>query len=553
MFMFELFISKKLENVIINMLMRIYAVSKCRVEINGYLSRLIELHSGIKQGCSLSIIIFPIIMDYMLTLIEQIEPFAANAHADDTAAALSTIANLYKTLSTIDHFGKKSDLLLSKPKSMILKTKQINQKHIQGIPVVKQVPYLGITLSNKGVVNTLASTIENMIKILENAKSRFLYFNRKVMILNSYALAQLQYKVQLTKPTATQSKQIHNISTWFLLYSKEESKYDPNRKYFPYIAMDRFKQRRYKGGYGLIDMNTAFHVNCIKHVSRFQYDKYKNKELFVRDVILLSVVAERSINPLMILNQNGRHTGNQFIINYYNAIKALKWRVEYRPEEGEKVWILRKDYTLSKQKTVVKVEEDLHAIEFDDCIYNNDIQVCYGNDPSKLVLINDKRCIVPFNEPSSFKKLISVKVDKLRFDTNIGGNILKLRKRLANHLEAFAFKLFNRCLSVKIDKCQYCSHESYGLRNHFYQCSGLQNEIDKVIEYDKTLLRAAVEQTDVTDIIVLQIAWRMFTGYEISPIEAIKTSIKKQNVVNKINKTHSVQYEEKGNLIRLMH
>ena len=77
--------------------------------------------------------------------------------------------------------------------------------------------------------------------------------------------------------------------------------------------------------------------------------------------------------------------------------------------------------------------------------------------------------------------------------------------------------------------------------------------MDKVIEYDKTLLRAAVEQTDVTDIIVLQIAWRMFTGYEISPIEAIKTSIKKQNVVNKINKTHSVQYEEKGNLIRLMH
>ena len=51
---------------IINIMMNLYRGSSCAVRVDGALSDFFEIHSGVRQGCVLSPLLFDIAMDWVL-------------------------------------------------------------------------------------------------------------------------------------------------------------------------------------------------------------------------------------------------------------------------------------------------------------------------------------------------------------------------------------------------------------------------------------------------------------------------------------------------------
>ena len=541
-FMFQKLDCKFMNTNIYNMLSRIYHLSTCCLEINGYISEPLNINSGVKQGCSLSVLFFPIMINYLLVLIEAIEPFSAHAHADDTVAAVSNIRAFNKVRQTILSYSTQSNLWMSPAKSQLLSNPFLTSKTLFGIPIVKYTNYLGITLGYDGPYNNMNNTIDKLITRLENAAGLFYYFRNKIMVLNMYAIAMLQYKLQIVCPTQQQIAILKNICVWYLLYSKKEQKYDPSKRYHPFLSMDRFKNRRDNNGYALIDIEGSYRINCIKHYSRMLYKQYKNNSIFIRDIIHMHMVADRFVYPPMIKNQHGLYTCNPIIINFYEAMNKLKWRIEYRPLVGEQVWILKDDYKIDQIGEVVQVADDLSKIEFQH-INITGKQICYGKCIDRLVVVNEQGKHVPFNQPSKFKWLATYNKSRIRIDDTICCDAFnKLRNVLSNHLEHFTFKLIHRALTLGYDTCHMCGATEH-IRNHFYSCNMLQIKIDRFLRYKHTLLQAATtDQPTVSDVVVLQWAWRLYATDINDKCNALITSIKKQNRMCKIKNLPIIVY-----------
>ena len=134
------------------MIIQMYEGDKTTIQL-GKLRKTIEVTSGIRQGCSISTLLFKMVT---FTIIEQLrskaDPYKIGAYndnslwiADDAVVIAQDEENLLKALKVLEKAGKRNGLELSEEKTKIMKIRGPSKKEKIGkFKVEKETKYLGI-------------------------------------------------------------------------------------------------------------------------------------------------------------------------------------------------------------------------------------------------------------------------------------------------------------------------------------------------------------------------------------------------------------------------
>ena len=148
---------------------------------NGFSSGWFRIHRGVRQGCSLSCILFVLAIEIMAALIRKNESIAGvsinncnrkldRKFADDTTCILRNVASIRELFTTLTYFGKYSGQKLNMEKSILVWLGPWKQKTIpRGFNVTIEtgsINMLGIYTGNDHDRNTR----ENFRKKLDSRK-----------------------------------------------------------------------------------------------------------------------------------------------------------------------------------------------------------------------------------------------------------------------------------------------------------------------------------------------------------------------------------------------
>jgi ribonuclease HI len=172
-----------------------------RVRINNFLSKTISVENGLPQGSVLSVILFLIAINDVLTVIDK--PVKSYLFADDLTITCSgrtlepTAKLIQNTLNNLQKWSSKTGFKFSKTKTeFIIFTKKINQNitielslNEQLIKEVNNVKILGLTFDKKMTwkthINKLKSECNNRLNIIKTLSSLSWGSDRNCL-LNTY-------------------------------------------------------------------------------------------------------------------------------------------------------------------------------------------------------------------------------------------------------------------------------------------------------------------------------------------------------------------------------
>ena len=124
----------------------------------GKLRRTIEVTSGIRQGCSISTLLFKLVTFTMIEkLREKADPFKIGKCednslwlADDATIIATDKVSLLKALEVLEEAGKVNDLIISEEKTKIIKIRGPDKdEKIGKFKVEKETKYLGIQVGGR--------------------------------------------------------------------------------------------------------------------------------------------------------------------------------------------------------------------------------------------------------------------------------------------------------------------------------------------------------------------------------------------------------------------
>ena len=156
----EVLVKYKVNPYIINMIIQMYEGDKTTIQL-GKLKKTIEVTSGIRQGCSISTLLFKMVTFTIIEkLNEKVEACKIGAYkgnslwlADDAVLIANSEEILLKAFEVLEVEGRKNGLELSEEKTKILKIRgkeDESQTHIGRFKIEKETKYLGIQLGGKG-------------------------------------------------------------------------------------------------------------------------------------------------------------------------------------------------------------------------------------------------------------------------------------------------------------------------------------------------------------------------------------------------------------------
>ena len=142
------------------MIVQMYEREKTTINL-GKLKRTIDVTSGIRQGCSISTLLFKMVT---FTIIEKLNKSVAAYEtgaykgnslwlADDAVLIANSEATLEKALNVLEIEGGKNELELSEEKTRIVKIrgqKIEGQTHIGKYRIEKEAKYLGVQIGGVG-------------------------------------------------------------------------------------------------------------------------------------------------------------------------------------------------------------------------------------------------------------------------------------------------------------------------------------------------------------------------------------------------------------------
>ena len=112
----------------------LYSQISCKITNNGWLSSILHISRGIRQGCPISALLFVITVETMAVRLRQEESihglkfyntqakeFKISQLADDTTLFLRSKSDITNALNIIDIFGSLSGLILNREKSQGIK------------------------------------------------------------------------------------------------------------------------------------------------------------------------------------------------------------------------------------------------------------------------------------------------------------------------------------------------------------------------------------------------------------------------------------------------
>jgi exonuclease III len=237
--LFKVLEKLKFGEVFIGWLKLLYKDMKSCILTNGYVSSVFPVTRGIRQGDSLSALLY----------ILQLEPLAAyfrktqrisgieiqgfdsvcevrNKHyVDDTIICLKHINMTDECLNIIEEFGKVSGSKLNRQKTVGL---VMNDKVIYDNMVTSEVDFtlgpvkvLGVPLGKKQDVNFWETIIKKIEKKLSAWKNRHLSLIGKVLIIKSLGMSQLLFSSNFITMEENVIKQIENLFFKFLWGGKK--------------------------------------------------------------------------------------------------------------------------------------------------------------------------------------------------------------------------------------------------------------------------------------------------------------------------------------------
>jgi hypothetical protein len=121
-YMFEVLSRIGVPEDALNFIRALYDENKCLISCKGQLFHGFKLTAGIRQGCPLSPLLFVVVVDILLRMLQEIAPDALiRAFADDTATVVKDFFGQAEIIfETFHEFGAISGMQLNLPKTIII-------------------------------------------------------------------------------------------------------------------------------------------------------------------------------------------------------------------------------------------------------------------------------------------------------------------------------------------------------------------------------------------------------------------------------------------------
>ena len=156
--MVEVLIRFKINPQIINLIVQMYEGDRTTIQL-GKMRETIEVTGGIRQGCSISTLLFKLVTFTMIEdLKNQAESYKIRRYednslwlADDATIIAKDEKTLIKTLKILEDTGRRNGLELSEEKTKIMRIRGPGRGEMVGrFKVEKEARYLGIQIGGRG-------------------------------------------------------------------------------------------------------------------------------------------------------------------------------------------------------------------------------------------------------------------------------------------------------------------------------------------------------------------------------------------------------------------
>ena len=317
------------------------------IDVNGTLIKGYKIGNGVKQGDSLSCILFVLAMEPLIRNIEQnqnITHLESNmlriafpkclGYADDiTVLCADSIRNLREVIKEYEKFTKASGLELNADKTELFRinthrstlnyrfTYLDNQIILQN---TEQIVLNGIIFTHDLMEMRQANydaARDKLIRQFQAWSNRRLTILGKILIYKTFGLSQLIYKSRVITWSDEQNKQLRNEIYKFIWNTNYEASKAPDR-----IAREKLLTPQKYGGFGMVDHEEIIAAMNCKQTMQNLISSHP-----IRDIILRATANNRSlIKPKIKFDIDGptraycHLTGQLFDLSLNRPLEALE-------------------------------------------------------------------------------------------------------------------------------------------------------------------------------------------------------------------------------------
>lgn len=305
-----------------------------KVKNNGWISEEYNMGRGIRQGCSVSALIFLLVVEILSTMIRNNcnvkgiiidnQEHKVIQYADDMTVCVRDQESINYVLNTIDQFSMCSGLKLnvSKTKGIWLGTlKDLGLRTYCNITWTgKPVKCLGIYIGHnqdKCLHLNWYKKLERVEEVLRNWKKRKLTLFGKVEVIKTYALSKLVFPASVL-PTPEEVIKRVKILIYYFLWGERDK-----------VKRKTISNSRINGGLGMIDVDVFFTSLKASWVGRIQCSDGKWSDVFKMYLTRIKIphdyvwkMSFRNIQHFPLLNAIPRFY--QDIILAFNKAKHVK-------------------------------------------------------------------------------------------------------------------------------------------------------------------------------------------------------------------------------------
>ena len=271
-FIFKIMEKLKLGKTVIKFIKLIYKDIFSKIEINGALTKKINIKRGIRQGCPLSMLLFVICTDVLTRKIiknEKIEGitfqkvnFKIAQYADDTTFAFKKIDEIKIIFNELKLFEKFSGLKVNSEKTQIMATSSQLEKAItNNYPLFKlqhNLKILGITfyLKPENNIKNWLNIIPKIKAIISQHQNRNLTIYGRNQIIKTLLMPLTINIARIYQPTHNIIKVINSI---IFKYLWQNCPYEQ-------LARKKLIAEKHEGGIAMIDVESKFDTCFVEKI-----------------------------------------------------------------------------------------------------------------------------------------------------------------------------------------------------------------------------------------------------------------------------------------------
>jgi len=237
----------------------LYKKAYCKISVNGFLSDEIPFTRGVRQGCSLSPLLYIIALEPLACLIRNDEEIRGvklpngdekklSMYADDTNGILTTDNSIYKLFDDINIYEKGTGAKLNKGKTEALWLGQWRGRRDEPITIKRWtstiIKLLGVYFGSGRVINV---NWNDRVKKFKNALSKWdgnrLSFQGRTVVLNTLAAPCLWYIAPVFQMPTRYANEVEKAAFSFLWGGKSQQ-----------IKRDNLYLPKEQGGLGVVNI-----------------------------------------------------------------------------------------------------------------------------------------------------------------------------------------------------------------------------------------------------------------------------------------------------------